>query len=300
MVEGTWTPNRSDELATGSSTVPQETVRLEGATAAASYVPAFFAGAALEALSALLRRSEPDWVPRRVPLFFYIEPKEVPGYRMLDGDPITRAVSLPMDVAICGLESSSNIAWRRDRGPARDLSRTNFSVPKLPSSPRPRPSGRHALEDLSRSTGLSHEALGVLIGASRRSVYNWLHGRAISPRFEARVLRLRSTLRPLAESRAPGEIATWLQAGPTPPAGLLREERWEDVEALVQQELKPRVLEPMPTDPEDGAPEAYSAATRRAVLASLRTSPSVQPRRRPNWRPREITGTLAPAEDEAE
>jgi len=108
----------------------------------------------------------------------------------------------------------------------------------------------------------------------------------MSPQFEMRALRLRAALRPLAERRAPGEIGTWLQAGATPPAELLREERWEDVETLVQQELKSRVLEPMPAEPAEGEPEAYSAETRRAVLTALRTPPPVEQRPRPDWRAR--------------
>lgn len=121
----------------------------------------------------------------------------------------------------------------------------------------------------------------------------------MSPQFEMRALRLRAAMRPLAERRAPGEIATWLQAGPTPLAELLREERWEEVEALVQQQLRPRVLEPMPAEPEEGEPEAYSAETRRAVLAALRTPPPVEQQRRPDWRPHEVTGTATLADDEA-
>lgn len=120
----------------------------------------------------------------------------------------------------------------------------------------------------------------------------------MSPQFEMRALRLRAALRPLAERRAPGEIATWLRAGPAPPAELLRQERWEDVAAVVQQELEPRVLKPMPAEPEEGEPEAYSAGARRAVLAGLRTPPPVEQKRRPDWRPREVTGVLPLADND--
>jgi hypothetical protein len=287
-------------MTTGSSTIPvPEAWPFEGTigAAASSYDPPFFAGE-LAAILALRRWPESDQAAFDVP--FYIEPKEVPGYRVLEGDPITRVVSLPKGVAIWGQESWPHLTLRQHFAPGGRSSRTVISLVKLPASFRLQPSGHQALEDLSRSMGLSHEALGDLIGASRRSVYNWLRGRAMSSQFETRAVRLRTVLRPLADRRAPGEIATWLQSGATPPAELLREERWGDVEALVQQELKPRVLEPMPAEPERGAAETYSATTRRAVLASLRRSPAVGQRRRPDWRPREITGTAALADDEAE
>jgi hypothetical protein len=231
---------------------------------------------------------------------FYIGPEEVPGYRALEGDPITRVATVPKDVAIWGQDGRPRVTVPECLRPGGRSTRTNISLVRLPSPSRPRPrrSGRQALEDLSQSTALSHEVLGSLIGASRRSVYNWLRGRVMSPQFEMRALRLREVLRPLAERRGPGEITSWLEAGATPPAELLREERWDDVEALVQQELKPRVLAPMSAEPEEGEPEVYSADTRRAVLASLRTSPPIEQRPRPDWRPREVTGAVPLADDE--
>ncbi len=281
---------------TGSSAMPiPEALPFEGTIGAAEASYALFAE--LAALMALRGRSESVGEGLGVP--FYM-PEEVPGYRVLEGDPITRVMSVPKDLAIWGQESRSRVTGREYFGPGGRSTRTIISFVTLPSSSRPRPSGRQALEDLSQSTGLSHEALGALIGASRRSLYNWLRGRAMSPQFEMRALRLRAALRPLAERRAPGELATWLQAGATPPAQLLREERWEDVATLVQQELKPRVLEPMPAEPAEGEPEAYSAETRRAVLAGLRAPPPVEQRRRPDWTPREITGSVPLADDEAE
>jgi hypothetical protein len=248
----------------------------------------------------MVLRGQPESLGEDLGVSFYIGPEEVPGYRALEGDPITRVVTIPKDVAIWGQEAWPHVTVREYFGPGGRSTRTNISLVRLPSFPssRPRPSGRQALEDLSQSTALSHEVLGALIGASRRSVYNWLRGRAMSPQFEMRAVRLRAVLRPLAERRAPGEMASWLQAGTTPPAELLREERWEDVEGLIQQELKPRVLEPMSAEPEVGEPEAYSAETRRAVLAALRTPPPIDQRRRPDWRPREVTGVVPVADGE--
>jgi hypothetical protein len=230
----------------------------------------------------------------------YIGPEEVPGYRALEGDPITRVVTVPKDVAIWGQDARPLVTVQEYLRPVGRSTRTNISALRLPSSSRPRPrrSGREALEHLSQSTALSHAELGTLIGASRRSVYNWLRGRVMSPKFETRALRLREVLRPLAERRGPGELASWLEAGTTTPAELLREERWDDVDALVQQELKPRVLEPMSAEPEQGEPEVYSAETRRAVLASLRTPPPIEQRLRPDWKPREVTGAVPLAHED--
>jgi len=80
----------------------------------------------------------------------------------------------------------------------------------------------------------------------------------------------------------------------------VQDERWEDFEALLREELLPRVAEPMAPEPEEGEPETYSAATRLAVLSALRTPPPVEQRRRPEWRPLEVTGTVPLADDEEE
>jgi hypothetical protein len=257
------------------------------------YETQIFAGVIAELSS--LHRADP---PAKFILPRHFEPEAVLGYKTLPGNPITTVASAPENVMIWGQKAGTHGALREYFGPS---DRTVISLIDLPAPSRHlQPSGRRALEDVARQTGLAHEALGALLGASRRSVYNWLMGRAMSAQFEARALRLRAALRPLAERRAPGEVASWLQAGLTPPAELVKEGRWEDFEAVLREELMPRVAEPMPLEPEVGEPEAYGPEARLAVLSALRTPSPVERGRRPEWRPREVTDTVPLADNEEE
>ena len=259
-----------------------------------SYDPPFFAGE-FAVLTALRRLPEASRDNLSHP--FQFESEEVLGYPALSPGRMTMIVSGFPAQANWAQAERTHITFR-EHFVGGLSSQSMFAI--KPSASDPHPSARQALEDAVRWTGLSNEALGGLLGASRRSVYNWLRGRAMSSQFETRALRLQAALRPLAESRAPGEIAGWLQSGARPLADLVQEERWQDIEALVQEELQPRVLEPMLSEPHDGEPESYSAETRRAVLAALRSPPPVEQRRRPDWRPREVTGTSLQPDDEAE
>ncbi len=260
----------------------------------------FGAGVFAETLAALAAlRAWPAARGHEAVLPLHVEPEEMLGYKAAPGDPVTRVVTVPEAVAMWPHEGYRPITYGGYFGAGGRTSRTIISSVEINPRVRLLPSGREALEDVSRWTRFPHEALGALLGASRRSVYNWLRGRAMSSQFEARALRLRAALRPLAERRAPGEVAQWLEAGAVPPAELLREERWDDFEARVPDELMPRVAEPMPLEPEVGDPETYSAGARQAVLAALRTPPPVEQPRRPDWRPREVAGAT-PLDDEAE
>ncbi len=236
-------------------------------------------------------------------LEFDVQPEEALGVRPRERDlatgPITMFASGNIAFGSQSLRAAEDpFPFRAVESALRDrLSRTAITM-EIVGQERPMVrSIQQALEDLVRWTGLSHEALGYLICASRRSVYNWLQGRPISAPFEARIWRVRSVLEPLAKLRSPGELAQWLEQGDESTAPLFREQRWREILARAREEMRPRVLERAAREDEPEELEEYGADVQRAVLAMLTSAPSIEQRRRPDWKPRELTG-VSTADDE--
>jgi transcriptional regulator with XRE-family HTH domain len=175
------------------------------------------------------------------------------------------------------------------------------STRQRPTAERERDVRRDAYSELRlllEWTRLPVEQLGELLGASRRTIYNWLAGRPI--RDEARIFRLRDVLSEIAASRDPALVRAWLLRGDPSPAMLATEERWDDLEARVRDETAPlRPIVQMPEE-EEGEPRADSPEVLRAALVAFSTAPSRTTVRRAAWSPREITGIETEDEEDAE
>jgi hypothetical protein len=154
-----------------------------------------------------------------------------------------------------------------------------------------RPPATLTLRDLMRSIGGSAELLSELLGASRRSIYNWLKGKPVRAEFATRAERLQLVLVPLREDWHPQALAEWLQAGDPSPAQLAVAQRWAELEERVRDAQRP--LQPQARqDDEDaaaGSLEPWPAEALVAVLDEFR-SPPPAPGREISWRPRELTG----------
>jgi hypothetical protein len=156
------------------------------------------------------------------------------------------------------------------------------------------------LRTLVEWTRLSVEQLGELLGASRRTMYNWLAGRPIRDNAQSRIFRLRDAIAEVERSRDPALVRTWLLRGDPSPAMLAAEERWDEFEARVRDETTPlRPIDQMPEE-EGGEPRADSPEVLRAALVAFSTAPGRMIPRRPAWRPREITGIENEDEEDAE
>ena len=169
------------------------------------------------------------------------------------------------------------------------------------SAPTPEGLKRSAtavLRDLMRATGGSAEMLADALGASRRSVYNWLKGKPVRAEFAMRAERLHLVLSPLRESWHPAALSDWLQAGEPPPMELGAQERWAELEERVQNAVRP--VRPHPDAEEAaavGTPESWSVDALRAVLDEFMSPPPAPPRTTA-WRPRELTGSTPEPDEE--
>ena len=184
---------------------------------------------------------------------------------------------------------------------ARAFGRTPIlSIRITPEQKPARLTERHALEDLARWTGLSTEELGSVLGVSRRTIYNWLRGRPVRPQLRARILHAHAVLRPLADAWDGSQVGRWLGAGKPSAASLISQERWDEVGALVREQLRPlRPLEEWEIDADEtlGA-RPYNPEAHRAALQAFCTPPPTPMRRRPKWRPSELTGATPDPENE--
>lgn len=147
------------------------------------------------------------------------------------------------------------------------------------------------LRTLLRWTDGSAELLAALLGASRRSIYNWLKGSPPRGRFAARCVRLRAVLAPLGEEWHPQALAQWLQEGSPARDLLIREERWAELDEQVRRACA--AVQPEPKrEPEavPAAPVGLSEGLLRAALEEFRSPPPAPVRSREGWRPRELTG----------
>jgi hypothetical protein len=156
------------------------------------------------------------------------------------------------------------------------------------------------LDDLIAWTSMRPDELGSIIGASRRSVYNWLSGTRIRAEFQDRIRQLHSSLAPLAPLREPSSLRQWLQIGEPSPFELVRQEAWIAFDELVKRAVQP--LQPIGSEAADDPEESteYSADMRRAVLAAFASAPPMKVKPMLSKRePRELTG-LSGSETEVE
>lgn len=153
-----------------------------------------------------------------------------------------------------------------------------------------------ALGQLLEWTRTSPAELAPLLGASRRTVYNWLSRGQIGVRPASRIVRLHSLVGRLVATRDPLLVHSWLFLGDPRPADLATEERWEDLEQLAAQQLRP--LEPSIVT---GEPEelGLTDVELNAALAAFAMSSSRTHQRRAGWYPREVTG-IEPNDEVAE
>jgi transcriptional regulator with XRE-family HTH domain len=148
-------------------------------------------------------------------------------------------------------------------------------------------------------TRLPVEQLGELLGASRRTIYNWLAGRPIRDESQSRIFRLRDAIAAIASSRDPALVREWLLRGDPSPATLAVDERWNELEARAHEETAPiRPIDLMAE--EGGGSRAESPEVLNAALLAFSTTSGRTASRRSEWRPSELTGIASDDEEEAE
>jgi hypothetical protein len=156
------------------------------------------------------------------------------------------------------------------------------------------------LRQLVETTRLPAERLGQMLGASRRTIYNWLSNRPIRDDAQARIFRLHDSLSPVAATRDPLLVREWLLRGDPPPAELAADEQWTHLQDLVSSQAGS--IQPVEGEatPLAGEPHAESSNVLRAVLLAFGTRSAGPGNKRPDWRPREVTGISAEYEEDAE
>src|SRR5262249_37179771 len=140
------------------------------------------------------------------------------------------------------------------------------------------------------STRLPVEQLGESLGASRRTLYNWLAGRPIGDEAQSRIFRFRDAISPVLSSRDPALVRAWLVRGQPAPAMLAAEERWEELDAVVRQETSPIRAVDQTHELREGQPYADSQKVLTAALAAFAAAPNRTQDQRSGWSPREVTG----------
>jgi hypothetical protein len=182
-------------------------------------------------------------------------------------------------------------AWRR------------LFEPRSLSEEEPAPSIRDPhkeLRALAESTLLPVEQLGDVLGASRRTMYNWLGGRPIRDEARSRIFRLRDSLEPVIRTRDPALVRNWLVHGDPSPALLAAEDQWDEFDDRVRQATA--VLRPINEGRDSGRDEPHPEPldVLRAALMAFSTPQAQATSQRPGWRPREVTGIASDVEEDAE
>jgi transcriptional regulator with XRE-family HTH domain len=167
----------------------------------------------------------------------------------------------------------------------------NRLLPRIAEPSAAETSARVPLETLRTRARLSVDELAELLGASRRSIYNWLDDRMPAPEMMSRITRVLEVLEPVIASRHPARVRQWLLAGPEPPATLVSSDRFSDLAALVAADTAPLVsvdtLPPRLADDDD----VLGPETLAALWPSLeRRAARIGDSERSPWRPRELTG----------
>jgi len=187
--------------------------------------------------------------------------------------------------------------------PPRPVEATALPLRSAEQVPRPSVVGRDVhllLRELARWTRLMPEQLGEMFGASRRTIYNWLAGRAIRDDAKARILRVHDLLAPLADSRDPLLIRDWILRGEPTPLALAASERWSELELRVERETQPLRMGVSAASEREELAAGEPLEVRTAALLAFATGPAVVPRKRSDWRPREYTGITSEQEGDVE
>jgi hypothetical protein len=193
-------------------------------------------------------------------------------------------------------DSSHIPMWRR-------IFESRQTPPRAPADTELATSARapHAeLRTLAESTRLPVEQLGEALGASRRTVYNWLAGRPIGDESRARIFRLRDALDPVARTRDPVLVRDWLTQGDPSPTRLAADERWDELDARVRKETAPLRSIDEPLQQEQGEARAERPEVLTAALLAFSTAPERLVSQRPEWKPRELTGIASDDEEDPE
>jgi hypothetical protein len=156
-----------------------------------------------------------------------------------------------------------------------------------------------SLRQVLRWVGGSADVLAGLLGASRRSIYNWLNGKPIRDEFATRTTRLAMVLAPLGEQWHPEALAHWLTEGSPTHVELAQHDCWVELGEEVRRALTPLSPKPEdePLDSHSVAPESLPAATLMAALEAFSSPPPTPARSPDDWQPRELTG-ITPGPDE--
>jgi hypothetical protein len=156
-----------------------------------------------------------------------------------------------------------------------------------------------SLRELLRWVGGSAELLAGLLGASRRSIYNWLNGKPVRGQFATRTTRLAMVLEPLGEGWHPEALVQWLNDGSPVRRELAHGEHWVELDEQVRQALTPLAphADVESQDLHLVSPEPLPNATLIMALEEFGSPPPLPARTRDDWRPRELTGAT-PGPDE--
>jgi len=156
---------------------------------------------------------------------------------------------------------------------------------------RPADYARRCLRELLDRTRMSPAELGPLIGARRRTVYHWLAEGPIGTRSASRILQLHTLVAPLSDSRDPLLVRAFLLAGDPRPADLAAAERWDELERLVANELRPLEAAPDGTRTTSSPDElSQPREVQKAALLAFAASPARTLPQSVGWYPRELTG----------
>lgn len=239
--------------------------------------------------------------------------------------PITAGTSLARGVPSTLAQPIGMLAWNRQATQilpiVPDLPSVTLAVTSLPDLPPWRystqnlagvfgaaessspelspPAATAMLRELLRWVGGSAELVAQSLGASRRSVYNWLKGKPVRAEFGARVARLQLVLEPLGEDWHPDAIAEWLRSGDPAPSELAANERWSELEERVRAAVRP--IPPQAAEKEAISDsisyETWPAEALSAALVEFNSPPPARARTT-DWQPREFTGSTPGIEEE--
>ncbi len=156
------------------------------------------------------------------------------------------------------------------------------------------PSAHAYLAEIATWTGLSTSRLAVLLGVSRRSLYNWLNGSPISSDMQRHLARARELIAQVTEHHDPERTRDWLAANEPSNFDLIRAQNWEALQERLAEVGPPRarrVDDGVLVEPSDV--DAFPPAVRTAVLKLFASAPRVAHETGDEpWTPRELTGAI--------
>jgi DNA-binding transcriptional regulator YiaG len=154
------------------------------------------------------------------------------------------------------------------------------------------PTAHAALNDIATWTRLPADELARLWNTSRRTVYNWLEGRAIREDTAEAILATHESLVHMVGSRDPYFLRRWLLAGRPSPAELIHSQDWQALRRRVKEATASvhSVADHniQSTDRRDDA--GYGADLIRSMSRAVRGIVSAPQWVAPAWTPKELTG----------